>query len=229
MLSEIMHGSKHPSKPSHTAPVASVGPRFIGYFDNLSTLTASMQVVRKLVGPNAEFHILLPTTELTVLEDPLSFPPEVHPLTLTGEPHSRTGSEYYHLNMPGAPKEMFCHVLNLAVPKPKKSEPSAGRKAAAISASIGAGVGGGIAGGAAGLLATGIGCAMFTPAAPLALLGILVVGVVGGGAAAGTASALSAGEAVEKSFEKKDNDAAMERVRKINVAPTSRSTARSRK
>jgi hypothetical protein len=103
----------------------------------------------------------------------------------------------------------------------KKLEPSLGRKAAAISALIGAGVGGGIAGGAAGLIATGIGCVMFTPAAPLALMGIFTVGILGGGAAAGTASALSAGEAVEKGFEKKDNDAATERVRKINATATS--------
>jgi hypothetical protein len=200
MLSDIIHGSKTSKGPIHlpVAPVASVGPRFIGYFDNLSTLTGSMQVVRKIVGPDADFHILLPTTELTVLNDPLSFPSEVHPLTLTGELHSRTGSAYYGLNMPGAPKEMFRHVHNLAIPEPKKPEPSLGRKAAAVSASIGAGVGGGIAGGAAGLIATGIGCVIFTPAAPLALLGILTVGVLGGGAAAGTASALSAGEAVEK-------------------------------
>lgn len=92
---------------------------------------------------------------------------------------------------------------------PKKQEPSAGRKAAAVSASIGAGIGGGIgggiAGGAGGLLATGIGCAFFPPLA-IAALPMLVVGVLGGGAAAGTASALSAGKAVERGFEMKDRE-----------------------
>lgn len=200
-----------------TPRVARVGPRFIGYFDNLSTLTGSMQVVRKLVGPDAGFHILLPTTELTVLMDPLSFPPEVYPLTLTGELHSRTGGEYYRLNMPGAPKTMFQHVRNLADPEQTRPGPSAGRKAAAVSASIGAGIGGGVAGCAAGFLTAGLGFLCFTPAAPLAL-GILTVGVLGGGAAAGTASAISAGDAVEKSFEKKDSDLAVEQARKINAA-----------
>jgi hypothetical protein len=76
-----------------------------------------MQVVRKIVSPDANFHILLATTELRVLKDPLLFLSEVHPLTLTGELHSRTGSEYYSLNMPGAPKEMFRHVHRLAIPE----------------------------------------------------------------------------------------------------------------
>lgn len=205
---------------SHTTPampVASVGPRFIGYFDNLNTLTGSMQVVRKLVGPDADFHILLPTTELTVLKDPLSFPPEVYPLTLVGELHSRTGGAYYQLNLPGASAEMFQYVRNLADPGQVQPGPRFGRKAASTCAAIGAGLGGGVAGCGAGLLTAGVGCLIFMPAAPLALLG-LGVGFLGGGAAVGTVSALSAGEAVEKRFEKKDSDAAVEQARKANAA-----------
>jgi len=201
-----------------TSAVQLTSPRFIGMFDNFNTLTAAMQIIRKVVGTDAGFHILVPTTELTVINEPLAFPPEVHPLTLEGELHSGTGRPYYHVNFPGSPQDMFCHVQNLAEPQPEKEGPSLGRKAAAVFAAVGAGVGGGIAGTAAGFLTVAIGFAIFPAAAPIAV-GLSAWGLMAGGAAAaGTASALSAGKAVEDGFEEKDRDAARERARAINAA-----------
>lgn len=78
-------------QPKMTTLVEISGPRFIGVFDNLNTLTAAMQTVRKVVGTGAKFHVLLPATELTLLNEPLAFPPEVHPLSLEGELQTGTG------------------------------------------------------------------------------------------------------------------------------------------
>ena len=194
-------------------------PVLCGMFDNLNLLTAAMQIVRRVVGTDAKFHVLFPANDLTVIEEPLAFPPEVHPVSFKGQTHTSTGKPYYHLNMPGASKKMFLDVHNMAQVQPQEPGPSAGRKAAEVGAAVGAGVGGGIAGVAAGFLTAGVGVALLFPAtAPLALGCVCIAGMTGGGVAAGTASALSAGKSVKESFEKQDRDAKTEEARELNAA-----------
>lgn len=212
-------GSKQPSKVKPAAPVGTRDPRLLGIYHNINAMVEALKIIRKIIGPDAEIHILMPATQLTVIDEPLACPPELHPLSLEGEIHSNTGEPYYHLNMPGAPTEMFLNVHNMAELQLQEPDPSFGRKAAEVGAEVGAGVGGGIAGVAAGFLTVGMGAALLFPAtAPLALGCVALAGMTGGGVAAGTASALSAGKAVKESFAKQDRDAKTEAARKLNAA-----------
>lgn len=199
--------------------IAKGDPVLIGMFDNLNLLTAAMQIVRRVVGTDAKFHVLFPANDLTVIKEPLAFPPEVYPVSLQGQTHTSTGTPYYHLNMPGAQSEMFRDVSNMGEVEPAEPERSFGRKAGIAGAQIGAGVGGGIAGTIAGVLCTAI---AVTVCPPLAVVegAICIAGVLGGAAAAGTASAISAGESVKEGHAKDDLDAANERARKMNAAAT---------
>ena len=131
-------------------------PRLLGLFDDLNALTAAMQIIRKIVGPEAGFHILMPTTELTMLPELRAFPPDVQPLFLEGELHSGTGGPYYHMNITGASPSMFHNVCNLYVEQPNQPCPSLVRDVASTTAAVGAGVGSGVAGATAGFMAASL-------------------------------------------------------------------------
>lgn len=212
-------GSQKPRQLEPAAPVETKGPKLLGPFHNINTMVEALKIIRKIIGPDAEIHSLMPTTQLSVIDEPLACPSELHPLSLEGGIHSDTGKPYYYLNMPGASKEIFRHVHNMAELQPEEPCPSFGHKAAEVSAEISAGVGGGIAGVTAGFLTLGVGTLLLFPAtAPLAGAGVTIAGMTRGGVAAGAASALSAGKAVRESFEKQSRDAKIEEARKVSTA-----------
>lgn len=143
-----------------------------------------MQVTRDIVGPEPRFHVLMPAAELTVLPEPLVFPPELYPLYLEGQKHSGTGEPYCYVNLPKMPATIFHHVYNLdelELAEPVRSEMH-GFKKGAVSAA--GGVAGAMIGGIVGAGTLG---ALVAPAAPLALVGGAVMGGIKGGKAAGKA------------------------------------------
>lgn len=209
--------SKTPIQVPMTPNLESSHPRLLGVFNNIEVMSNYMSIVRKHVGSEPVFHILMPASSLTVLPDPMALAPELHPLKLEGLICNTTKMPYNHVNMPGAHPDMFKNVVNTADPPPAKAGTSWGRALAAESAAVGAGLGGGVAGAGGTFLAAAL-TVGFLAAPPAGLVVGAWVAIAGAGAAAGTASALSAKNDVKKGFEKKDKHEEIERVKAINAA-----------
>lgn len=183
-------------RPPHTAPLRD--------FDNLDVLAEWLRIVRKVVGPEPKFHILMPSTEICVVNEPITWPKEVFPIVFEGEERNHGGVPYVSLNMLGAAPEIFSCVKNLAdEPVIAPPKPSVWKRVASTSAAWGAGVSAAVVATPGGLIVGFVGCAAL---APVAIPEMLIAGVVCGsgvaaGAAAGTITRFFVGSKVEEAWD----------------------------
>jgi hypothetical protein len=176
-----------------------------GVFSNLDVMAAYLVAFRSVVGETPIFHILCPSTNLIFVADPIQFRPDVGNLSIEGELNNQTGKPYIHLNMPGAPKNMFRNVCNIA-DLPTPSKPSGWRKVASTSGAWAVGLPAAIVATPGGMLVglgVGVAAAPLVPVAAVggALAGAVIVCGAAAGAAAGTIGGLWTGEKIEKAWD----------------------------
>lgn len=173
-------------------------------------MAAYLQAFREVVGPKPVFRILMPAAGLFFSPDPINLPDGVLPakVVFEGQLHNGTGRPYNHVNMPGAPDQMFINVVNVANLKtPAKDSPAAGRRIWSTMAAWGAGVPSAIVATPGGLM-VGLGSAGLMVAAlpfevPLVVVGgVIAGGGVAAGAAAGAITGLFVGKKVENAWDK---------------------------
>lgn len=185
-------------------------PQFCGVFDNLDSLGSLLRAYRKFLGAEPKFHILVPAAEIYYIDEALSWPEEVFPMTFEGEKSNHSRRPYVHFKMPGMAPEMFSNVVNVSnepviAPEPPKS--TFWKKFASTSAAWSAGLPAAVVATPGGVIVGVVGCAALAPLAPLAVPGAVVAGIIGGcgiaaGASAGTITGLFVGAKVEQAWDK---------------------------
>lgn len=184
-------------------------PNLCGMTADLHSLVAYMITFREIVGPEPTFHILIPSTTLFFVADPLALPESVGKLIIEGELHNQTGTPYVHVNIAEAPDSTFHNVRNIWRPQGSaKGNKGWKRWIASTSAAWAVGLPTACVATPAGMFA---GCALelalapvLGPAAALATEGIIIiVSGVGAGATSGAMSAMFAGKKVEEAWDRR--------------------------
>lgn len=181
---------------------------FCGLTNNINLLLAWLPEFRRIVGPDAQISVLLPTAHLYVLPDALTIDPAIGPLTLTGEVH-HTGKPYTFLTVTDM-TNLECHGVTAVVHQPPLGESgkrSVGYKIAKYSAASVAGAGTGVAGTAAAyIFAIGLisvcpplaGAVIASEAALALATGGVMLGSLASGAVAGTAAGVGVSQAFKR-------------------------------
>jgi hypothetical protein len=167
-------------------------PGFVGATDSLDALGLYLIKFRKVVGPEAVIHILMPSAHMYVIKEEITVPAALQPLRITGQKHY-SGNPYVHATIQGM-DEADLRDIGLLV-KPNKL--GAGDVAGAVAGGLGAG----IAGGAVACIGVGFlavaGCTVAGPvflasaAADLVIGGGMIAGLLGGGSAAGAVTGVA--------------------------------------
>lgn len=179
-------------------------PNLCGIFSDLHVMATFLIELRKTVGPDMTFHVLLPVTELHFIADAIAIPAGIGPLRLEGELHNQTGKPYIHVNMPDASDDLLCNIKNVATLQSPKSS-GWGRWCASTSAAWAVALPSAVVAGSGG---TVIGCvcglAIEIACPPLALATVIgaVAGGLGAGAGVGTMTGIFIGEKVEEAWDK---------------------------
>nr|POE60984.1 hypothetical protein CFP56_64693 [Quercus suber] len=164
-------------------------PGFVGATNNLDALGLFLLDFRKLVGPTAIMHVLLPSAHMYVIPDKITVAQEHLPLRVTGQTH-RSGNPYVHASIVGLSDDCITDVGLLPIP----NEVTTSTMVGAVSGGIGAGVAGTVVGGVGIAFVVAFGCTLAGPAlVTAAALDIAVTGsmIVGGLASGTTAGALT--------------------------------------
>jgi len=103
---------------NHKNPISN----FCGFFSELDILAAYLITLRQFVGPTPTFRILIPSASLFLVDDAIAMPESVGKLVMEGELCNQTGEPYVHVNMPGAPADMFVNVRNMAAQEAPKAK-----------------------------------------------------------------------------------------------------------
>jgi hypothetical protein len=175
-----------------------------GIFSDLHVMATFLVELRKTVGPDVVFRVLLPATELHFIADAIAIPIDIGSLRLEGELHNQTGMPYIYVNMPGVSQDLLCNIGNVAsVQVPKSS--GWGRWCASTSAAWAVGLPSAVVAGSGGTI---IGClcgvAVEIACPPLALAALIgaVAGGLGAGAGVGTMTGMFIGGKVEEAWER---------------------------
>ncbi|KAG9826860.1 hypothetical protein KCU98_g15109, partial [Aureobasidium melanogenum] len=174
----------------HTAIVADNPIRNLcGVFSNLDAMAAYLVAFRNVVGQDATFHILCPSTTLVFIPDPIEFCKDVGDIRIEGELNNQTGKPYIYLNMPDAPANMFNHVCNVADLRAPPN-PSVWPQEACFHCRR------------LGCVGAAVLAVPLLPAAAVGAVasGAVMVGGVAAGAAAGTISGTWTGEKIEQAW-----------------------------
>jgi microcompartment protein CcmL/EutN len=173
---------------------------FCGKSDKVEALAMALKLIRKAVGDEPQFHVLVPSAHVYAITDPLVIPSQLGNISIEGETNGNGPFVYVSMPEQYRPRTRNLGHLNddSAIPSRLRSsdqtkitadrqdraakkteatsnEPvSAAREAGAVLASIGAGIGGGTGGAVVGAFGGPVG---------------LVTGMVTGGVASGVAAA----------------------------------------
>ncbi|EMD85139.1 hypothetical protein COCC4DRAFT_66619 [Bipolaris maydis ATCC 48331] len=130
---------------------------FIGCFNDLNELGMSLLYTRQSVGSNAVLHVLLPSAHKYRIDETIHVPPAILPLRISGQTHS-DGNPYVYAKLE-VTGDFQCRGLGIILRDRERL--------AAYSA-------GAVAGASAGSAVAFVsGALLFTPVAPLALVGVL--------------------------------------------------------
>ncbi|RSL79877.1 hypothetical protein CDV31_017169, partial [Fusarium ambrosium] len=156
-----------------------LGPNFGGYNSDLNTICLRMSSDRAALtkltkhGPDAIFHLLIPTYFPIVMSEPVAFHDSLLPLVITGQTHREANFVWFVLRDP--PEELTLRSIGTLI------EDNYGplrkyQNGSVISSCIAVG----------GMMACGLGSTFFPPCAPVAMtiyqgLGILGMGSFTGG------------------------------------------------
>jgi hypothetical protein len=112
-------------------------PGFVGCTNSIEGLGLYLSEFRKLVGPEAVLHVLLPSAHMYVIEENISIPQELQPMKIVGQRHY-SGNPYVHASVEGL-REHEIRDVGLVV---KPNVIGAWTKVGAAAGGIGAGIAG---------------------------------------------------------------------------------------
>jgi hypothetical protein len=150
-------------------------PGFVGCTNSIDALGIYLVEFRRIIGPEAIIHILLPSAHMYVIEQDITVIKELQPIKITGQVH-RSGNPYVHAAIEGLEEADIRDVGCLIKPNVVGAWDKVGAAAG--------GVGAGIAGGYVGFWGVGL-CAVAVTSAPLVIGAGAIAGLLGGGSAAG--------------------------------------------